>query len=349
VSSDWKNGAPRKEIEPEFVIDSNGGRSGAGSLVIEQDQRDGLCGYWFKDFPVTGGKFYRFCVYRRTDGVDVPRRSSYVRLLWDSGTTPLVERPSGKTVKQDAPMVEIYFPNGPQHGDQFIAEPEFPQDGPVDQGWTEIRGIYRAPAGAKRIVAELNLQWAPGGRVEWSDVTLEECDPPPARKVRLAAVNFMPQGGADPMDNCRKAVPFVEEAAKQNADLVVFSEHYVTQRLVPEYSKQPAIDSAEAIPGGAVSDFFCRLAKQHNLYIVVGMYEREENRVYNSAVLFGPEGVAGKYRKTTLTAGEIAMGLTPGNDYPVFETRFGKVGMMICYTTRNSPTRQANWPAAGRK
>jgi predicted amidohydrolase len=328
MGDDWKSGSPRKEIQPRFSSSSKGGRSGKGSLIIKNDRREGLYGYWFKDFPVTGGKFYRFCAYRRTDGVAVPRRSSYVRLLWDSGTTALVDRPSGRGVKQDASIVEIYFPNGPQPGDSFIAEPEFPQDGPVERGWTEISGVYRAPAGTTRVVVELNLQWTPGGKVEWSDVTLEECNPPPERKVRLAAVNFAPKGSSTPMENCQKAMPFVEEAARQKADLVVFSEQYPTRGLLPGYDKQK---SAEIIPGGEISGFFCELAKKNNLYIITSMYEREENRIYNTAVLFGPEGLVGKYRKATITFGETAKGLAPGNDYPVFETRFGKVGMMVCY------------------
>ena len=54
--------------------------------------------------------------------------------------------------------------------------------------------------------------------------------------------------------------------------------------------------------------------------------------VYNVAVLIGPDGeVVGKYRKVTLPRGEIEGGITPGKDYPVFDTRFGKVGMMVCY------------------
>jgi predicted amidohydrolase len=48
--------------------------------------------------------------------------------------------------------------------------------------------------------------------------------------------------------------------------------------------------------------------------------------------MLGPDGkIAGKYRKVALPRGEIAAGLTPGAEYPVFDTRFGRVGMMICY------------------
>src|SRR5204863_8635077 len=40
---------------------------------------------------------------------------------------------------------------------------------------------------------------------------------------------------------------------------------------------------------------------------------------------------AGKYRKVCLPRGEIEAGIAPGSDYPVFDTRFGKLGMMVCY------------------
>ena len=59
------------------------------------------------------------------------------------------------------------------------------------------------------------------------------------------------------------------------------------------------------------------------------MYKRQ---IYNVAVLIGPDGkVVGKYRKVCLPRGEIEGGISPGKTYPVFQTRFGKVGMMVCY------------------
>src|SRR6185436_1909020 len=74
------------------------------------------------------------------------------------------------------------------------------------------------------------------------------------------------------------------------------------------------------------------LAKKYNIHIVVGLVERDGNRIYNVSVLIGPDGtIIGIYRKVCLPRGEVDAGLTPGKDYPVFETRFGKVGMMVCY------------------
>src|SRR5262249_14956245 len=74
------------------------------------------------------------------------------------------------------------------------------------------------------------------------------------------------------------------------------------------------------------------LAKKHNCYIVPGLLERDGRLVYNVAVLLGPDGkMIGKYRKASLPRGEIEGGITPGDEFPVFPTRFGKVGMMVCY------------------
>jgi predicted amidohydrolase len=168
--------------------------------------------------------------------------------------------------------------------------------------------------------------WVPGGRVEWSDVALEETAPPPPRTVRLAAVHYRPVEGKTPAEKARQFAPLIAEAARQRADLVVLPEtltYYGT-------GLKPA-DVAEPVPG-PTTDYFGRLAKEHNLYVVAGLYERAGHLVYNVAVLLGPDGaVAGKFRKVTLPTNEAHNGVAPGHEYPVFDTRFGKVGMMVCY------------------
>jgi predicted amidohydrolase len=64
----------------------------------------------------------------------------------------------------------------------------------------------------------------------------------------------------------------------------------------------------------------------------VSLYERDGHLVYNTAVLLSPAGqLLGKYRKVCLPHGEVEKGVAPGTDYPVFQTKFGKVGLMICY------------------
>jgi predicted amidohydrolase len=166
----------------------------------------------------------------------------------------------------------------------------------------------------------------PGGEVRWGGVALTETEPLPPRKVRLATVHFMPRGGKTPADNCRMYEPLIADAARQKADLVVLGETITVVNLGKKYH-----EVAEPVPGPS-TEYFCRLAKRYNLYIVVGLLERDGHLVYNVAVLIGPDGtIVGKYRKVCLPRGEVEGGIAAGSDYPVFATRFGKVGMMVCY------------------
>ena len=94
---------------------------------------------------------------------------------------------------------------------------------------------------------------------------------------------------------------------------------------------QKYVDVSEPVPG-PTTRFLGHVAKRCGLYIVAGIYEREGEAVYNTAVLIDRKGaLAGTYRKVCLPREEIDGGITPGNDFPVFDTDFGRIGMMICW------------------
>jgi predicted amidohydrolase len=310
----WTPSAPREEIRPEFGYDPKGGADGKGCFIIKADSREGLAGCWKKTFPVNGTKYYRFSASYLAKAVALPRRSILVELHWRDA--------QGKKVPLDEPGVTAYL-----RGATAMAETEFPATkGPDAKGWTEVSDTYQAPSKATQVTVELHLRWAPGSEVRWSSVALAETEPPPPRKVRLATVHFRPKGGKTPLDNCRMYEPLIAEAAKQKADLVVLGETITFVGLGLKYH-----EVAEPIPGPS-TEYFCQLAKKHNIYIVVGLLERDGNLVYNVAVLIGTDGkIIGKYRKVCLPRSEIEGGISPGWEYPVFPTRFGKVGMMVCY------------------
>jgi predicted amidohydrolase len=310
----WTTAAPRDEIRPDFSYDAKGGPGGTEAFVIRADQREGLDGWWTKTFPVTGGKYYHFGALYRATNVTLPRRSVVVKLQWRDA--------QGKRVPLDEPAVSGYL-----RGATPMAETEFPAIGKTDaDGWTAIAGTYQAPSKASQVIVELHLQWAAGAELRWSRVALTETSAPTPRKVRLASVHYMPKGGKTPLDNCKQYEPLIAEAAKQKADLVVLGETLTYIGLGKKYH-----EVAEPIPGPS-TEYFGELAKKHNLYIVPGLFERAGHLVYNVAVLIGPDGkIVGKYRKVCLPRGEIEGGIAPGSDYPVFDTRFGKVGMMVCY------------------
>ncbi|MFV1964562.1 MAG: carbon-nitrogen hydrolase family protein [Pirellulaceae bacterium] len=313
VPDGWHTKAPRAEIQPEFAYLPRGGPQGKGSLVIEA-AREGCMGWWEKSFEVTGGKTYRFDVSRKVNDMQLPRRGAMVRILWRDG--------KGNAVLREKPTSASYRP-----GQRPRAEPEFPADhGTEENGWTRISGVYRAPADATQAMVELCYRWEPAGRVEWSEVALKETEPREPRIAKLATVHLRPREGKTAAEKCALFAPLIAEAAAKGADLVVLPETLTYYGSGREY-----VDCAEPIPGPSTK-YFGRLAKQHDLYIVAGLIEREGHLAYNVAALIGPDGgLVGKYRKVTLPRGEIEQGVMPGDDYPVFETRFGKVGMMICY------------------
>ncbi len=314
--SGWTANSPRDEIRPAFSFEPNGGPKQSGSFVIRHDQREGLDGWMQNSFAVTGGEFVRFQAARKLTDVALPRRSALVRVLWQND--------AGKMVSANVPEQQVA-----ELGHTPTAEPEHPVDGPTDaKGWTTVSGVYRVPAKATRAVVELHLQWAPNGRVEWSEIGFAKTTPPQSRKVRLATVHHKPSG-TSPRENCEEFAPLIAEAAKQKADLVVLGETVPTASANVKSLK--IHETAEPIPGPS-TDYFGELAKQYGLHIVVSLYERDRHLVYNSAVLLGPDGkLIGKYRKVCLPHGEVEKGIAPGHEYPVFDTKFGKVGMMVCY------------------
>ncbi len=320
----WQTASPRPEIQPQFARDKQG-RSGHGSFVIQSDEREGLDGYWVKSFPIQGGHFYRFTAFRKTSDVTVPRRSALVRLLWQDAAGKKVLRDEAASGSAETPLAHYVTDVLP--GYTPAAEAEHPLDKETDaNGWTEVSDLYRAPLAATRATVELHLQWAPRGRVEWSDVSLTETAPPEPRKARLATIHFRPEGGKTPLGNCRLFAPLIEKAAADRADLVVLPETLTYFGTGLSFAQ-----CAEPVPGPC-TDYFAGLAKQNNLYIVAGVVERDRHLIYNTAALLGPDGrLAGKYRKVCLPREEVAAGIAPGHDYPVFQTRFGKLGIMICY------------------
>ncbi len=312
VSDGWQPMAPRDEIKPRFDHNAKGGPKNTGSLVIIADEREGLHGWWQKTYPIVSGKHYQFHAARKTAGVETPRRSAVARVLWQDA--------AGKTVYVDPPTKDDSGKGLPR------AEPEYPADGETRGDWTDVVGLYQAPSKATKAIVELHLRWAPNGRIDWSEVAFAESAPPKSRPVRLAAVHFIPRGGKTPMDNCKMFEPHIADAAKQKADLVVLGETITYVGLGKTFA-----DVAEPIPGPS-TEYFCALAKKYNIHIVVGLVERDGHLIYNVAVLIGPDGrIIGKYRKVCLPRGEVDAGLAPGRDYPVFETKLGKVGMMVCY------------------
>jgi len=124
----------------------------------------------------------------------------------------------------------------------------------------------------------------------------------------------------------RQFMSGVEKAIPGKVDVILLPEGITVIGTGKSY-----VEVSETIPGPTTTTLG-ELARRRSSYVVAGIYEREGEIVYNTAVMLDRQGnLAGKYRKVYLPSAEIEGGLTPGNDYPVFKSDFGTVGLMICY------------------
>jgi predicted amidohydrolase len=123
----------------------------------------------------------------------------------------------------------------------------------------------------------------------------------------------------------------LEEAAAENAQLLVLPEC-----AIPGYmfdSAEEALPFAEEIPG-LTSEALERECGRLGLHVVCGLLERDGDLLRNTAVLVGPGGLIGSYRKTHLPFLGVDRFVTPGDEFHVWETPLGKVGVEICYDLR---------------
>jgi 5-aminopentanamidase len=123
----------------------------------------------------------------------------------------------------------------------------------------------------------------------------------------------------------------LEEAGAQGAELLVLPEC-----AIPGYmfeSAEEALPYAEEIPGPSteVLEDACRRLGAH---VVCGLLECDGDRLHNAAVLVGPDGLIGSYRKTHLPFLGVDRFVTPGDELPVWDTPLGRIGVEICYDLR---------------
>jgi len=150
-------------------------------------------------------------------------------------------------------------------------------------------------------------------------------------KFKIALAQISCKRG-DKAENVRKIEDNVTKAKKQGAELVIFPELSLTGYTV----RDQIYELAETIPGSS-TNVLEKLARKTETHIVFGMPELSEKTqatIHNTAVLIGPDGFIGRYRKMYLPTHSVfeeKRYFRPGYQTPVFETEFGKIGLIICY------------------
>lgn len=130
-------------------------------------------------------------------------------------------------------------------------------------------------------------------------------------------------------------LPMIEEAGKQGVQILCLQEIFNGPYFCPGQDAR-WYEAAEAVPGPTV-EALVPYARKYEMVMIIPVYEREQAGVYyNTAAVVDSDGTyLGKYRKTHIphTSGFWEKYFfKPGNlGYPVFQTRYGKVGVYICY------------------
>jgi len=123
----------------------------------------------------------------------------------------------------------------------------------------------------------------------------------------------------------------VGEVKDAGADIACFPETTLLGWVNPDAHKR-----ACSIPGED-SDRLCKLAGDYNLCLCIGLAEKEGRRLYDSAVLIDNNGnILLKHRKINLLTELMSPPYTPGESIDVVDTKFGKIGLLICADTHDN-------------
>jgi len=136
---------------------------------------------------------------------------------------------------------------------------------------------------------------------------------------------------AEPERNLEACLARLEEAAAAGAELLVLPEC-----AIPGYmfeSAEEALPFAEEVPGPS-SEVLERESRRLGMHVVCGLLERDGDTLRNAAVLVGPDGLVGTYRKTHLPFLGVDRFVFPGDELTVYDTPLGRIGVEICYDLR---------------
>jgi predicted amidohydrolase len=118
----------------------------------------------------------------------------------------------------------------------------------------------------------------------------------------------------------------------QSADLFVLPELFATGYQFKDMEESRSL--AELVPGGLTTSRLTAIAKKNNTTIIAGLAEIKDDQVYNAAVITGPNGYIGKYRKLHLFDTEKNCFQQGNLPFQLFDIAGAKVGVMICFDWR---------------
>ncbi len=251
-------------------------------------------GKWLCEIPIEGSRSYAFSAKAQTVGAEMNDVYALYTVLAKDGSM----------------LIREHIEECQRQGDVFHFS------GPID-----------APVGSDRLRIEL---WLKGYHcsVRWSIPHVSEREPEKPRRVRIALAFIAPGCVPDPTleKNRDMILRAVDNAGACDPDIIVLGE-----AMYDRGTGLPLSETAET-DTGSMCMLMRQKAQEYSSYIIYNLHEIDGGEYFNTSILFDRKGdIVGKYRKTQLTVSELEKGMTPGHESPVFDTDFGRIGILICY------------------
>lgn len=147
--------------------------------------------------------------------------------------------------------------------------------------------------------------------------------------IRISTAQFENSSG-DKVYNLSVIERLAEKAAGAGSHIVTFHECSLTgYTFARSLTKKQMLKLAEFIPGGESTAKLVEIAAKHNIAIIAGLFEKDEDdRIYKTSVCVDKNGMVARHRKLHPF---INAHVTPGNEYTIFDLFGWKCGMLICY------------------
>jgi predicted amidohydrolase len=296
----WEPWSSQPALTPRLLLEPSTGRSGSIALGVQGMGSLGLCAGWSRRISdIQSGKAYRFSAFYRAEHVPDERRSIVASLQWFDA--------AGKRLRK----------------------PDFILPTPTTGQWTRLEHWTYAPEAAHSVVIQLGLRWSAVGTVYFDDVEFRLDPEPPQRVIQVASayLKMSPGETGSSAKSVERLCRLVDGSLPAGTDVLCLGEGVSVAG-----TGMKILDCAEPVPGGPTLQRLGELARKHHCYVVAGIYERKAAITHNTAILLDRDGkLVGTYRKTHLPHEEVEAGLVPGDIYPVFDTDFGRIGIMICW------------------
>lgn len=201
------------------------------------------------------------------------------------------------------------------------------------KGYLQNGDRFVSPENAETLVIEVLLTGKGAGSVQLTEMEIIEEEAYSPRNVRVCVVGY------ELLNNELVTLPFeenvaltlreIDAVAQEKPDVIVLTENaFQTSEKITE-SGAPTPNRLNDRHVQAL----CGKAKEYGCYIVTSLRTVDEDDVlHNTCILIDRTGkIQGISHKTHLTINEKEKGMELGTELPVFETDFGKIGMLVCW------------------